>query len=205
MIRDHFRYVDEIMCAGARIVQAVRERARKHSPSNKAGVYDSFHVRRGDFQFKKEIVNDIGKMWNQSKEELEEGGSLFIATDERNKTFFELLNDHYDVSYLDDYLEFAGGINPNFYGMLDQLVASKGRTFFGCWWSTYSGYINRLRGYHSAKNKEKGYELGHLNSYYFLPAEKKYQMTKYHAVKVPLYMREFPTSWRDIDRGIDKL
>ena len=193
------------MCAGARIVKAVRERARTHSPSNTNGVYDSYHVRRGDFQFKKLIVSDIGKLWNQSKDELEEGGTLYIATDEKEKEFFDLLKDHYDITFLDDYMHLAGDINPNFYGMLDQLVTSKGRTFFGCWWSTYSGYINRLRGYHSVKNKQEGYELGHLQSYYFLPEEKKNQMIQYYPVKVPLYMREFPVGWRDIDKGIGEL
>jgi hypothetical protein len=29
--------------------------------------------------------------------------------------------------------------------MIDQLVASKGRIFFGCFFSTFTGYINRIR------------------------------------------------------------
>ena len=31
------------------------------------------------------------------------------------------------------------------------------------------------------------------------------QMKQYMAVKKPIYMREFPISWRDIDKGIDEL
>jgi hypothetical protein len=123
--------------------------------------------------------------------------------------------------------------------MLDQLVAYKGEVFFGTWFSTLSGYVNRLvsfssfylnwifsqtfnlyyfvfltlsfalfsrmRGYYSAKHKQEGYEEGILNSYYFVPKEKKQQMRKYRAVKLPIYMREFPTSWRDIDKGIGEL
>ena len=95
----------------------------KVAPSNTNGVYDSYHVRRGDFQFQK-----LGKLWNQSKDE---------ATDEKQKDFFDLMKDHYDITFLDDYMHLAGDINPNFYEMLDQLVASKGRTFFGCWWSVH--------------------------------------------------------------------
>ena len=68
---------------------------------------------------------------------MEEGGTLYIATDEKEKDFFDLLKDHYDITFLDDYMHLAGDINPNFYEMLDQLVASKGRTFFGCWWSVH--------------------------------------------------------------------
>ena len=193
------------MCAGARIVKAVRDRARSQSPSNKHGVYDSMHIRRGDFQFKKLIVSDIHKLYNQSKDELEEGATLYIATDEKEKDFFNPLKDHYNITFLDDYLHLVDNVSPNFYGFLDQLVASKSRTFFGTWWSTYSGYINRIRGYHSVNDKQEGYELGHLQSYYFLPEDKKFQMTKYHAVKEPLYMREFPTGWRDIEKGIGEL
>ena len=46
-VRDHLRYIDEIMCAAARVVQAVRERAKDNG-----GLFDSIHVRRGDFQYK---------------------------------------------------------------------------------------------------------------------------------------------------------
>ena len=42
-VRDHIRYVDEIQCAAARVVDAVRRRARKRDPRNKEGHYDAFH------------------------------------------------------------------------------------------------------------------------------------------------------------------
>ena len=44
--------------------------------------------------------------------------------------------------------------------MLDQLVASKGRVFFGTWWSTLSGYVNRMRGYYISKHGLDGHEDG---------------------------------------------
>jgi hypothetical protein len=203
-VRDHIRYLDEIVCAAARIVKAVRERARKHSPSNTNGEYDSFHVRRGDFQYKKVKV-EADVLDKQSQNELQEGGfgSLYIATDERDKAFFDPLKSKYDVTFLDDYMHLIKGVNPNYYGMLDQLVAYKGRVFFGTWFSTLSGYINRMRGYYSVKHQLEGYEKGILPSYYFVPKDKKHQMTKYMAVKKPLYMREFPVSWRDIDKSVD--
>ena len=40
------------------------------------------------------------------------------------------------------------------------LVASKSEVFFGTYYSTFSGYINRLRGYHAVKNKLEGFENG---------------------------------------------
>lgn len=47
-VRDHLRYVDEIICAAARVVEAVRKHARKntkHKPSMEDGIYDAMHVR----------------------------------------------------------------------------------------------------------------------------------------------------------------
>lgn len=41
-VRDHLRYIDEIMCAAARVVEAVRKKSK-----NKDGLFDSMHVRRG--------------------------------------------------------------------------------------------------------------------------------------------------------------
>jgi hypothetical protein len=62
-----------------------------------------------------------------------------------------------------------------------------------------------MRGYYITKHKLEGYEAGTMESYYFVPADKREQMKMYHAVKKPIYMREFPISWRDIDKGIEEL
>ncbi len=43
-IRDHVRYIDEIQCAAARVVQAVRNRVKERGFDND---FDSMHVRRG--------------------------------------------------------------------------------------------------------------------------------------------------------------
>lgn len=46
-IRDHLRYKDEMQCAAARAVNAIRERARARDPTgNPDGLFDSLHVRR---------------------------------------------------------------------------------------------------------------------------------------------------------------
>ena len=52
------------------------------------------------------------------------------------------------------------------------------------------------------KQKWPGYERGSLPSFYFVPDDKKSQIQQDMAVKLPIYMREFPVSWRDIDHGI---
>jgi len=204
-IRNMVRYNDEIMCAAGRIVEEVRNRSRKLDPTSN-GNYDSFHVRRGEFQYKKTRV-EAGVLYEKSRNELpKEGGILFVATDERQKQFFEPLSKHYNVTFLDDYMYLIAKINTNFYGMVDQLVASRGRIFFGTFFSSLSGYVHRLRGYHSQKLKLLGWEDGELNgSYYFIPDDRKHHMLTYRSPKLPLYMMEFPTAWRRIDEGVNEL
>lgn len=118
------------MCAGARVVEAVRERAR-----DKGGLFDTIHVRRGgeqstssifltlwlqlihpvpsiftDFQYKKTRL-EAKELIKKSKDRLTEGGVLYIATDERDKSFFEPFREHYDIVFLDDFKHLLKGIN----------------------------------------------------------------------------------------------
>jgi GDP-fucose protein O-fucosyltransferase len=63
--------------------------------------------------------------------------TVYMATDERDKDFFQPLKDYYDLVFLDDFHDEALiGINTNYYGMIDQLVATRSRVFMGCWFST---------------------------------------------------------------------
>jgi len=136
-VRDRVRYTDEIQCAAARVVAAVRERARQNSNNNNnpQGLYSAFHVRRGEFQYKKTRVSAM-EMYNRSQPEIAQGSTVYMATDERDKTFFRDMAAHYDLVFLDDFRHLLEGINTNYYGMIDQLVASKAEVFFGCWFST---------------------------------------------------------------------
>lgn len=137
-VRDQLRYTDEIQCAAARVVAAVRERARQQSNSksnNPQGLYSAFHVRRGEFQYKKTRVSAV-EMYNISQPEIALGSTVYMATDERDKSFFRDMAGPYDLVFLDDFRHLLEGINSNYYGMIDQLVASKAEIFFGCWFST---------------------------------------------------------------------
>lgn len=55
-VRDYMRYKDEIQCAGAELVGAVRADARRLAPSFH-GAYYALHIRRGDFQFKVRLMS----------------------------------------------------------------------------------------------------------------------------------------------------
>ena len=66
---------------------------------------------------------------------------------------------------------------------------------------------NELRRYNKAlaKHKLEGHLDGTMKSWYFTPEERILQMREYIPVRKPLYCREFPISWRDIDQGIDEI
>jgi hypothetical protein len=187
-------------------VHQIRQHARKRDPvGNPHGLFDTFHIRRGDFQYKVTRI-DAAEIYKNSRDQLKENSTIYIATDERDKKFFEPLRAHYDLLFMDDFQTELQGVNTNYYGMIDQLVASRGRVFFGCFFSTFTGYINRIRGYHSVNDKAPGYEQGELpTTYYYAPIDRKFAMHEYSPLKGGFFSREYPTSWRDINQGIGML
>jgi len=204
-IRDHVRYSDEIMCVAGRIVNAVRDRARARNPqSNPDGLFDTLHVRRGDFssQYKDQVV-DIEEILKSIEDEIKPNSTIYIATDEKNMTYFQPLAEVYDIHFLKDFAHLIHGVNTNYFGPIEQMVAARGRVFFGVFLSTFTGYINRLRGYYSVKEKQPGHMQGIISSYHYVGD--KYNMRRYEPFRVPSFLREYPVAWRDIDKGIDGL
>ena len=55
-----------------------------------------------DFQYKETRV-EADVLYNESKDFIPEGATLYIATDERKKDFFDILKKHYNVYFLDDF------------------------------------------------------------------------------------------------------
>ena len=190
-VRDFMHYKDEIFCAAAKVIAALQdEGAELGFPIDEygAGGYSAYHIRRGDLQYKK--VKISAEEWVKNTDSIWENNELlYIATDERNQTFFGPFKESgHTVRFLDDYFEVADlkNVDPNYYGMIDTIVASRGRKFVGTYYSTFSGFINRMRGYH-------GMSMQH-SKYGYLP---KYDIML-HWVK-SIWMNEFPTGWAGID------
>jgi hypothetical protein len=166
------------------------------------------HIRRGDFQaqYKRSILS-AEDLLKSSKEILDEGGfkTIYISTDEKNKTFFEPFQKHYQVLFLSDFHHLSKEVNSNYHPMVEQLIASRGEIFFGTFYSTFSSYINRLRGYYSLRDKLDGYETGKIQSYYFSQLNIKNLHRKYFAIRYPVWAMEFPISWYNIDKDIEHL
>lgn len=69
--------------------------------------------------------------------------------------------------------------------------------------SRSQGYINRIRGYHASDSKYPGFENGIIPSWYYATEDRFDNMQTYYPVKKQFYAREFPTSWRLLETGID--
>ena len=122
-IRDHFRYNDELQCAAARVVQALKDIARESNGGKEGETqdvsFDSMHIRRGDFQFKAMWMSaeDIYEL--NTRKWIDDGRVVFIATDEKDKSFFVPLHRHYQAYYLDDFMHLLDGIDSHYFGKLD--------------------------------------------------------------------------------------
>ena len=195
-VRDYLHYHDAIYCAAGKIVKAVQAEgiARGFAVDpNGAGAYSALHVRRGDLQYKR-VKIPAQEWYDNTKEVWQTNEILYVATDERDKTFFDDLAAHHDLRFLDDYWDMAGlgDLDPNYMGMIDTIVASRGRAFAGTWFSTFSGYINRLRGYHGMSMMDSWYS--------FLP--KKTAVHEWREVADFAYAFEWPDGWIGIDADV---
>jgi hypothetical protein len=153
-VRDYVHYIDTIFCKAAIIVRKLLDEG--------GGRYSAFHIRRlvveyygfdftvkvyfrGEFQYK-EVKISAEQMLANVGQFIPENELLYLATDEKNKTFFDAFRKRFPkIKFLDDYMDDADlrNINPNFLGMIDQVVCTRGSIFVGTWFSTFSGYITR--------------------------------------------------------------
>eukprot|EP00752_Nemacystus_decipiens_P007761 g6935.t1 len=185
LMRDLMHYPEEVYCKASQIISLLRQ----EDPS---GEFSTFHVRRNDFGTSyKHLSIDPAVVIANSVGHLKDNEVVYVATDEKDLSLFEPFHKHVRVKFLADYYERAGvsELNPNLLGMLDQIIASHGRTFTGCWLSTFTAYILRLRG-HLQKPRTSNW------SYYNPRATYHHQ---YRLPENPLWMTEWPLGWEGID------
>jgi GDP-fucose protein O-fucosyltransferase len=151
---DPERAADTVVMEKGRDKVQTLEMANEHTGggnTNFGAVYHAAHIRRGDFQYDQaligadEIYRNIHLLFNRSVSTL-----LYISTDEGNKTFFEPFHKHFTVRFLADFMEpakiGASHLNQNHIGMVEQTICANAHTFVGTPWSTFTGYITRMRG-----------------------------------------------------------
>jgi len=76
-----------------------------------------------------------------------------------------------------------------YYTTLHHTSSTSEKIRIGTWWSTFTGYINRMRGYWGTDTK----------SWYY-PKHWKDEMQTFHSPDASGWWREWPVAWRDIDR-----
>jgi hypothetical protein len=201
--RDYFRYHNEVYCAAGKIILAMQYEndilsGGTNNPTadldrELVGGYSSLHVRRGDLQFK-EVTFDSATWYENTKELWKPNEILYIATDEKNASFFKDFQSRHSglMHFFDDFKEVAelDSIDSTLYGMIETVVCSRGSVFAGTWFSTFSGYITRLRGY---------YGMSKYFTYYSY-LERKWFLHEWMDVgSGSWYAREYPTAWTGID------
>ncbi len=90
-------------------------------------------------------TRSIHELYQVSKDVLKASSTLFIATDEHDKSFFEPLKEYYDICFLDDFHHLLKDVDPNYFGLIDQMILAKGDVFIGTYYSTLSAYVLRMR------------------------------------------------------------
>lgn len=75
---------------------------------------------------------------------------LYISTDEKDKSLFAPFAKQFRLRFLSDIAEKARlgaeHINQNHIGMIEQVICANAHTFIGTPYSTFTGYITRMRG-----------------------------------------------------------
>lgn len=211
LVRDSARLdVDRVTCAAAAVVGYLRATV---------GPFASVHARRNEFQFV-ETNRALGAagprrsgvsprpfpfdspsprvgLADAVNRGAAAGQALYVATDEKDGSFFDPLRATRRVALLSD-VAAAGpdavrrpiaALNGNELGFVDALVASQGETFTGSWFSTFTSFINRLRGFGGFDDATS----------YFTAPDRWAAFQGYESFRTPLYMREWQEAWRDID------
>jgi hypothetical protein len=94
----------------------------------------------------------------------------------------------WNIRFLGDFIKrgVLDGINPHAFPFLEVIASSRAKKFAGTYFSTFTGYIHRLRGYHG---------LGE-ESYYHTPARNVFSLQMSRSVGSG-WMREWRGGWTD--------
>ena len=95
----------------------------------------TFHYVRISYEYVL-LSTSCYKRWENTQDIWQPKEMLYIATDESNRMFFDnfAMNGH-ELRFLDDYWDVAnlGSFKKEHLGMIDVIVASRGRAFAGTW------------------------------------------------------------------------
>lgn len=135
-----------------KVKNGIRFKQKFYDEANKlmGGDYDAIHIRRGDFKYVHTTL--VEKQYKELPSLLEgrvrKNVPLYIATDEKDLSLFDNLKSEYNIVFLSDLKKNIQTIDMT----LDTIIASNANIFLGSRMSTFSDYINILRGYNNKKD-----------------------------------------------------
>lgn len=135
--------------------------------SSNIGEYNSAHIRRNDFLYcRKDEIETLSsdlKILNKLKQYYDTSVPLYIATDEKNKSLFHLVKDEFKVYFFDDIRKYLSHYLSELENtILEQIICSKSKKFYGTFYSTYSSRINIMRGL-EGKQSDDFMGLNHIS------------------------------------------
>ena len=217
LIRDGLRYNDEIQCAAAKVIKGIRQisasNAKKtndkdvvEESDDSKGTYNAMHLRRFRHSHQDAVLSpsDIGAAVS---ERFGDGGVVYVTMDSKGDEtdLLDSIDESVKIVALRNFITDLSRVDPKYYGMIDQVVASRSEVFLGTYFSSFTNGINRLRGYHTQKSQQpKPNQNGVIGSYYAAPKGKEGDMRVYKAVSKPFQAREYPLAWRSIDSGLEE-
>lgn len=212
LMRDGLRYNDEIQCAAAKVIKGIRQIAvsnpkktngKDEVEKGEMATYNALHLRRFRQSHEEAVLSqsDIGAAVS---ERFGDSSVLYVATDSKGDEtdLLDRIKKSVKIVALRNFIRDIAKIDPKYYGMIDQVVASRGEKFVGTFHSSFTNGINRFRGYHTQKVQQLN-QNGAIDSFYAAPKGKEGDMRVYKALSKPFHAREYPLAWRSIDVGLD--
>lgn len=179
LIKHHIRYRQEIFTLAEKIISALG-----------LNEYDALQVRRNDFQYDRTLT-PTEKICDNIQVLYDKQLPIYIATDESDEQIFADLAANFKapkiISWRDVEKVCKEEIPYAWIGPIEQLICTAARRFVGNDLSTFTSYINRLRGYTLAEDQNSYY---HCNKYEYVPEQNG--LKGYNGQS---YLREHPLFW----------
>lgn len=181
-VRDHVRHYDNVAQKAAEIARDL-------------GAFHAVIVRRSDFiKYYPKADVSAATITDQLKYIVPSGAILLIATDEADREFFGPLMDRYQVLFARNVVKAAAAHWTHYqYSCIEQNLCALAETFTGTRLSTFSAYVNRLRGYNGVADTSFRFTDGAIHP---SPSAGLFSWENFYLPVEPLWGREFSEGWQ---------